>query len=156
MMKGVIDFLTDPDNPDANLLRNIFVFKIVPMLNPDGVIVGNYRCSLSGCDLNRQYNKLSSMKEFFPVIFHLRQMLRKLSQEREVLVYCDLHGHSRKQNIFMYGCDDRRGQGAAQIETGSLLGHIQARVLPFMLNKNAPHLFSYRYVPRSPPFHATV
>lgn len=25
------------------------------MLNPDGVIVGNYRCSLSGVDLNRQY-----------------------------------------------------------------------------------------------------
>ena len=31
------------------------MFKIVPMLNPDGVIVGNYRCSLSGLDLNRQY-----------------------------------------------------------------------------------------------------
>ena len=29
-------------------LREKFIFKIVPMLNPDGVIVGNYRCSLSG------------------------------------------------------------------------------------------------------------
>ena len=33
---------------DAKILRDNFVFKIVPMLNPDGVINGNYRCSLAG------------------------------------------------------------------------------------------------------------
>lgn len=43
MMKGVIDFLTDPDNEEAQMLRDNFVFKIIPMLNPDGVINGNYR-----------------------------------------------------------------------------------------------------------------
>ena len=42
MMKGVLDFLTDPDDPEAKLLRDMFVFKVVPMLNPDGVINGNY------------------------------------------------------------------------------------------------------------------
>jgi murein tripeptide amidase MpaA len=26
------------------------------MLNPDGVIVGNYRTSMAGCDLNRRYD----------------------------------------------------------------------------------------------------
>ncbi len=39
--------------PDAVALRDKYVFKIVPMLNPDGVITGNYRCSLGGYDLNR-------------------------------------------------------------------------------------------------------
>ena len=52
IMKGVIDFLVSED-PQAHFLRNTFVFKIIPMLNPDGVIVGNYRCSLMGQDLNR-------------------------------------------------------------------------------------------------------
>ena len=52
MMKGLLDFLTSA-HPDAKLLREMFVFKIVPMLNPDGVIIGNYRCSLAGRDLNR-------------------------------------------------------------------------------------------------------
>lgn len=47
MMKGAIDFLVSNDEK-AVYLRNKFVFKIIPMLNPDGVIVGNYRCSLSG------------------------------------------------------------------------------------------------------------
>ena len=52
MMKGLIDFLVS-DSVEAQVLREKFVFKIIPMLNPDGVIYGNYRCSLSGCDLNR-------------------------------------------------------------------------------------------------------
>jgi murein tripeptide amidase MpaA len=47
IMKGVIDFLTGNSN-EARALRENFVFKIVPILNPDGVINGNYRCSLSG------------------------------------------------------------------------------------------------------------
>ena len=47
IMEGIIDFLMGND-PDAAFLRNKYVFKIVPMLNPDGVIIGNYRCSLSG------------------------------------------------------------------------------------------------------------
>jgi murein tripeptide amidase MpaA len=54
VMEGLIDFLVG-DEFAARDLRDKFVFKIVPMLNPDGVIVGNYRCSLSGFDLNRQY-----------------------------------------------------------------------------------------------------
>lgn len=53
MMKGVLDYLAS-DSLQAVALRDKFVLKIVPMLNPDGVIVGNYRCSLAGGDLNRQ------------------------------------------------------------------------------------------------------
>lgn len=52
IMEGLLDFITSEDTV-AKELRDRFVFKIVPMLNPDGVIVGNYRCSLSGFDLNR-------------------------------------------------------------------------------------------------------
>jgi len=47
MMQGVINFLVSEDDK-ALYLRNTFVIKIIPMLNPDGVIVGNYRCSLMG------------------------------------------------------------------------------------------------------------
>lgn len=28
-------------------------------------------------------------------------MIRKMKDEREILLYCDIHGHSRKKNIFM-------------------------------------------------------
>lgn len=46
MVQGIIDFLVS-DSPEADALRKIFVFKIVPMLNPDGVIHGNYRCMMT-------------------------------------------------------------------------------------------------------------
>ena len=54
VMEYIIDFLLGPSST-ARSLRENFVFKIVPMLNPDGVIIGNYRCNLSSVDLNRQW-----------------------------------------------------------------------------------------------------
>jgi cytosolic carboxypeptidase protein 2/3 len=52
MMHGMIDFLLSNDIK-AKLLRDIFEFVVVPMLNPDGVILGNFRTGLAGDDLNR-------------------------------------------------------------------------------------------------------
>jgi hypothetical protein len=52
MMAGVLRFITS-SAPAAVVLRRHCVTRIVPMLNPDGVIMGNYRCSLAGQDLNR-------------------------------------------------------------------------------------------------------
>lgn len=43
MMRGMLDFITG-ESAEARLLRSLFVFKIVPMLNPDGVAYGNNRC----------------------------------------------------------------------------------------------------------------
>jgi murein tripeptide amidase MpaA len=33
----------------------MFKFVIIPMVNPDGVIYGNFRTNLAGFDLNRQW-----------------------------------------------------------------------------------------------------
>ena len=52
IIEGLINYLVSNEK-EAETLRNRFVFKIIPMLNPDGVIIGNYRCSLSSADLNR-------------------------------------------------------------------------------------------------------
>ena len=103
MMKGVIDYLTGP-SLDAKILRDNFIFKVVPMLNPDGVINGNYRCSLAGVDLNRRWANPS--RKLTPTIHSMKTMMSRFIEDREVVLFCDLHGHSRKKNIFMYGCDN--------------------------------------------------
>jgi len=34
-------------------------------------------------------------------------MIRKFQEEREVFLFCDFHGHSRRKNVFMYGCSNK-------------------------------------------------
>ena len=105
MMKGMLEFLTS-DCSQAVLLRQVFVIFIVPMLNPDGVMYGNNRCSLAGVDLNRQW-KLP-IKAMHPTVYHLKYFMLAQRKIRDVSMYIDLHGHSRKYNVFMYGCDDKK------------------------------------------------
>jgi hypothetical protein len=103
IMHGLLDFLTDPDDRTASLLRQQYVFKVVPMLNPDGVINGNYRCSLAGCDLNRRWS--GPDKATHPTIYHTKHMIKRLKKlPRVVGIVVDIHGHSLKQGVFFYGC----------------------------------------------------
>ena len=55
MMNGIIKFLTDEKNEYSELLRKNFVFKIIPIINVDGVSNGNFRLDNSGLNLNRCY-----------------------------------------------------------------------------------------------------
>jgi murein tripeptide amidase MpaA len=103
IIEGLIEYLISSD-PGAKLLRDRFVFKIVPVLNPDGVVVGNYRCSLSGADLNRQW--ISPSGRFYPEVNAVKLMMRKTLESRDIAFYCDFHGHSRAKNAFMYGCQN--------------------------------------------------
>ena len=54
------------------------------MLNPDGVINGNYRCSLAGVDLNR--NWMEPSRKMHPTIYHTKMMMKKLIEDREVTI----------------------------------------------------------------------
>ena len=54
-MKGVINFLTSKTDLRAHLLRKMFVFMIVPMINVDGVYHGHFRMDIQGKNLNRYY-----------------------------------------------------------------------------------------------------
>ncbi|CAK0862674.1 unnamed protein product [Prorocentrum cordatum] len=101
MAHGLIGFLLSP-TAEAEVLRDNFVFQIVPMLNPDGVICGNYRCGLCGVDLNRQWQHPS--KALHGTVYAMKKMIRKAKKSGRLCLYVDLHGHSRKQGIFSYAC----------------------------------------------------
>ena len=75
IIQGFIDFLTS-DHEIANSLREHLVFKIVPVVNPDGVYLGNTRGNLLGMDLNRCWLVIYTIYILFPlnsvIIFFLR------------------------------------------------------------------------------------
>ena len=121
MMQGTLEFLVS-DDEGARYLRDNFVFKIIPMLNPDGVIVGNYRCSLSGLDLNRQW--ITPSQKLCPELYFTKVMMRKTQDSRDILFYCDYHGHSRAKNLFMYGCSNTKSD------------RLKERIFPLLFSKN--------------------
>ncbi|XP_026857100.1 cytosolic carboxypeptidase 6 isoform X2 [Electrophorus electricus] len=100
--QGVIDFLVS-QHPVAQVLRDHVVFKIVPMLNPDGVYLGNYRCSLMGFDLNRHWQDPSPWAH--PTLHAVKQLIVQMNQDPKVSLefYIDVHSHSTMMNGFMYG-----------------------------------------------------
>lgn len=126
-----MDFITG-DSASAKKLRQNFIFKLVPMLNPDGVIVGNTRGSLSGRDLNRQYR--TAIRETYPSIWNTKAMIKRLIEDCGVAFYCDFHAHSRKENIFIYGCENTKRHPDRRL---------LEQVFPLMLHKNAPDKFSF-------------
>mmetsp|Transcript_32094 Transcript_32094/g.46655 ORF Transcript_32094/g.46655 Transcript_32094/m.46655 type:complete len:511 (-) Transcript_32094:2136-3668(-) len=99
--EGIIDFVTGM-SLEAKELRSKYVFKIIPMLNPDGVINGNYRTSMAGVDLNRCWENPDALSQ--PTIYRAKEMIEKLKNHFDVEFVCDIHGHSRKEGAFVYGC----------------------------------------------------
>ena len=99
MIKGAIDYLT---SSSGKMLRKNFVFKIVPMMNPDGVRYGSYRNSLLGVDLNRRWHKPHKM--LHPEIYNTKIMIKSFNLINTIKMICDMHGHTKKFNVFMYGC----------------------------------------------------
>ena len=100
--EGLLEFLTS-NEPVVREARKMYIFYIVPMINPDGVVAGNYRTSLFGRDLNRTFHQ--SRKYAFPETYQLLEMATELKtrHKKRFCLFVDLHGHSVKKNIFMYG-----------------------------------------------------
>ena len=99
-IKGAIDFLMG-ESDEANYLRDNFIFKIIPMINVDGVVCGNTRTSLSGCDLNRRWSNPNIL--LHPEIFYSKELIIDFCKRNNVECIVDFHGHFGAFNSFFYG-----------------------------------------------------
>ena len=61
----------------------------------------------------------------------LKNVFERFCTEREVVLYCDMHGHSRKHNAFLYGCEN----------SGTFADH--EKIFPMLLQRLSP-AFSLR------------
>ena len=80
VVEGLLKFLISQE-PEAIEMRNKYIFIILPILNPDGVVIGNSRCSAGGYDLNRCWNfpKLDQ----HPTIYGFKSLFQLLSFKKK-------------------------------------------------------------------------
>ena len=65
------NIIRNPRNYDSILCNTII--KIVPIVNPDGVVIGNSRSSLAGVDLNRRWSNPNAT--IHPEIYFLKNYI---------------------------------------------------------------------------------
>lgn len=76
MVEGIINYLIGLyANPTAQMqeILDSLIFKIVPMVNVDGVVHGNTRTELTGVDPNRMWKR--TMKRLSPGVSAIKKLI---------------------------------------------------------------------------------
>ncbi|XP_065166011.1 cytosolic carboxypeptidase 6 isoform X2 [Atheta coriaria] len=100
--QGMIELLISAHSI-ATKLREHILFKIIPMLNPDGVFVGNYRSTIIGADLNRMWHRASPFAHpaLTAIIAHLTEYEKNKDYQIDFVI--DIHAHASLLGSFIYG-----------------------------------------------------
>lgn len=108
------------------------------MLNIDGVVFGNARTNLAGLDLNRVWSDPSP--QLSPVIFATKMLARMIKEERDIKLFCDMHGHFQPIGGFMY-CNTYNKGGI--VPQSKHVHNASLRIIPYLLSQLNP-LFRIR------------
>ena len=83
------------------------MWVLIPMINPDGVFLGNNRTGFNGSDFNRfwSWEDINRKNSNLPEIFACAQLVKTLRKKHagKPRLFLDLHGHSSQPNVFSYG-----------------------------------------------------
>ena len=108
MMCGMLEFLLRGDDRRAARLRERYVFKLVPMLNPDGAFRGHFRNDTLGQNLNRCYE--SPCEKTQPAIAAVRALLTRHARRAKTR---DAERDTRAERV----PDEKRFPGAVDVPT---------------------------------------
>jgi hypothetical protein len=111
--EGVIDYLLSED-AKAVESRQRFIYKIVLMMNPDGILSGTTRYNANMEDPNSEWDDDVSDRENLPVepeVASVKTWLSDWRQQHEIELFIDVHSHTQKNrsNDAVLRSDDLEG-----------------------------------------------
>lgn len=74
VLSGLMDYVCT--SKEAEYIRKKLITVFIPMINPDGVILGNSRTGAIGKDLNREFKTRN--KSLFPEVLNLKKFCSKI------------------------------------------------------------------------------
>lgn len=115
IIHGFVNFLLSKDIL-CNKLRDKYEFWVLPIVNPDGVVIGNYRTNTQGKDMNRHFfsdgdpdaDKNGRAVEVELIRTFLKEQFPKGGEEGKedkshlFKMFLDIHAHSAQTSIFIY------------------------------------------------------
>lgn len=103
-------------------MRDALEFWILPVMNPDGIVCGNYRCNTQGKDMNRYF---FSSKEDVNMRLTEVELIRTLMENHfdpsnkekrsRLKMFLDIHAHSAQRDIFIFAPNTHNASDMAKV-----------------------------------------
>ena len=77
------------------------MFKIIPVLNPDGVARGHWRFDTNGVNLNRKYDQPCPYQH--PSIYAAKNKILEEHERGNLKLYVDFHAYKTRRGCFIFG-----------------------------------------------------
>lgn len=98
---GILKLLVDNDNQMSKILLDNFIFKLIPIINVDGVSNGHFRLNMEGYNLNRCY--LGPSPKITPENYAITKLFYFYSSNFKVRYYFDLHADMNTRGVYTFG-----------------------------------------------------
>jgi hypothetical protein len=98
---GILKLLIDNNNPMSKILLDNFIFKLIPIINVDGVSNGYFRLNTEGYNLNRCY--LGPSPRITPENYAITKLFYFYSSYYKVRYYFDLHADMNTRGVYTFG-----------------------------------------------------
>ncbi|OMJ72415.1 hypothetical protein SteCoe_29148 [Stentor coeruleus] len=99
IVEGLIKFLLS-DNPDSCKSRDCFIYKIIPMVNPEGVVIGNSRSTITGLSIQQKLSEMSDLFESVPK--YIKKLAYKIQSRLGIYIYLEFGGTFTNLGSFIH------------------------------------------------------
>ena len=127
MFNGILKLLIDNDNQMSKILLDNFIFKLIPIINVDGVSNGYFRLNNEGYNLNRCY--LGPSPKITPENYAITKLFYFYSSNYKVRYYFDLHADMNVRGVYTFG-------NALKV----FEEHVENVLFSFIFKINCPHV----------------